>query len=67
MTVQGIGAALSPALGGVLAQRFGYASAFLVLGSVSTGSLALWLFFGTALKKACVVQHDITHDSHLAT
>lgn len=51
MTVQGIGAALSPALGGVLAQRFGYASAFLVLGAVSTGSLALWLFFGTALKK----------------
>jgi MFS family permease len=67
MTVQGIGAALSPALGGVLAQRFGYASAFLVLGAVSTGSLALWLFFGATLKKACGVQRDITHDSHLAT
>jgi MFS family permease len=67
MTVQGIGAALSPALGGVLAQRFGYASAFLVLGAVSTGSLALWLFFGATLKKACGVQRDLTHDSHLAT
>ncbi|WP_053569930.1 MFS transporter [Caballeronia cordobensis] len=60
MTVQGIGAALSPALGGVLAQRFGYASAFLVLGAVSTGSLALWLFFGTALKKACRLHRDPT-------
>lgn len=60
MTVQGIGAALSPALGGVLAQRFGYASAFLVLGAVSTGSLALWLFFGTALKKACGLHRDPT-------
>lgn len=28
MTVQGIGAALSPALGGMLAQHFGYATAF---------------------------------------
>ena len=45
MTVQGIGAALSPALGGVLAQHFGYVTAFLVLGAVSTGSLVLWLFF----------------------
>ncbi|AET92218.1 major facilitator transporter [Burkholderia sp. YI23] len=60
MTVQGMGAALSPALGGVLAQRFGYASAFLVLGAVSTGSLALWLFFGTALKKACGLHRDPT-------
>ncbi|RZF31264.1 MFS transporter [Paraburkholderia sp. UYCP14C] len=51
MTVQGMGAALSPALGGVCAQRFGYAAAFLVLGAVSTGSLALWLLFGASLKK----------------
>ncbi|MDQ7978859.1 MFS transporter [Paraburkholderia sp. SARCC-3016] len=55
MTVQGAGAALSPALGGVLAQHFGYASAFLVLGAVSTGSLALWVLFGATLKKACGV------------
>jgi MFS family permease len=40
-TVQGIGAALSPALGGVLAQHYGYPVAFVVLGAVSTGSLAL--------------------------
>ncbi|GGD77940.1 MFS transporter [Caballeronia grimmiae] len=67
MTVQGAGAALSPALGGVLAQHFGYASAFLVLGAVSTGSLALWLLFGTALKKACGLRRDVTNDAPLAT
>jgi MFS family permease len=57
MTVQGAGAALSPALGGVLAQHFGYASAFLVLGAVSTGSLVLWLFFGATLK-------NVRHSAH---
>ncbi|WP_250862557.1 MFS transporter, partial [Caballeronia sp. INML3] len=58
MTVQGIGAALSPALGGMLAQHFGYKVAFLVLGAVSIGSLLLWLFFGSALKKACGIHRD---------
>ncbi|SAL47203.1 MFS transporter [Caballeronia humi] len=67
MTVQGVGAALSPALGGVLAQHFGYATAFLVLGAVSTGSLALWIFFGAALKKACGIHRDVTNDPSLAT
>ncbi len=52
MAVQGAGAALSPALGGVLAQHFGYSSAFLVLGAVSTGSIAIWLLFGTTLGSA---------------
>ncbi|MBW0446673.1 MFS transporter [bacterium M00.F.Ca.ET.228.01.1.1] len=67
MTVQGAGAALSPALGGVLAQHFGYASAFLVLGAVSTGSLALWLLFGAALKKACDLRRDVINDVPQAT
>ncbi|MFM0323626.1 MFS transporter [Caballeronia glebae] len=67
MTVQGAGAALSPALGGMLAQHFGYATAFAVLGAVSTGSLALWLFFGAALKKACGVHRDVTDDASLAS
>ncbi|WP_186270973.1 MFS transporter [Burkholderia gladioli] len=53
MTVQGMGAALSPALGGFLAQHLGYGAAFLALGGVSVGSLALWLCFGTTLKRAC--------------
>lgn len=42
MTVQGAGAALSPALGGILAHRFGYPAAFIALGAVSAGSLVLW-------------------------
>ncbi|SAK98855.1 major facilitator transporter [Caballeronia pedi] len=67
MTVQGLGAAFSPALGGTLAQHFGYATAFLALGAVSMGSLALWLFFGAALKKACGIHADSAPDPSLAT
>jgi MFS family permease len=67
MTVQGVGAALSPALGGVLAQHFGYAASFLVLGAVSMGSLALWLLFGTSLKKACGIRNDLANHNPLAT
>ncbi|ACR32027.1 MFS transporter [Burkholderia glumae] len=67
MTVQGMGAALSPALGGVLAQHFGYASAFLVLGAVSMGSLALWLPFSASLKKACGIRRDVIEDGPLTT
>lgn len=47
------GAALSPALGGLLAQRFGYATAFVALGAVSLGSLALWLIFSRSVRHAC--------------
>ncbi|EUC19696.1 UNVERIFIED_ORG: putative MFS family arabinose efflux permease [Burkholderia sp. CF145] len=67
MTVQGMGAALSPALGGVLAQHFGYATAFFVLGGVSTGSLALWLIFGASIRNACGIHRDVVHDTSLAT
>lgn len=67
MTVQGVGAALSPALGGVLAQHFGYASAFLALGAISTGSLALWLICGAMLKKAYGTCDDVTNDASLTT
>ncbi|HEX7813584.1 MFS transporter, partial [Dyella sp.] len=42
MTMQGIGAALSPALGGWVAQSIGFRGAFLLLGAISMGSLALW-------------------------
>lgn len=45
MTAQGIGAALSPALGGWLAQLIGYPKTFLVLGALSIVSVALWLTF----------------------
>ncbi len=45
MTVQGAGAALSPALGGWIAQDFGYGPAFLVLGGFALISVALWVGF----------------------
>jgi len=53
MTTQGLGAALSPALGGWMAQAIGYRGAFAVLGGFSLVSLALWLLFAPMLKPAC--------------
>ncbi len=58
LTVQGIGAALSPAIGGAIAQAVGYRSAFLCLGAFSLGSLALWLIFAPLLKPACARPED---------
>ncbi|AOH86346.1 MFS transporter [Sphingomonas panacis] len=53
MTVQGVGASLSPAIGGWLAQLLGYHVAFFVLGSFAFASLALWLGFAGTLRPAC--------------
>ncbi len=53
MTAQGIGAALSPALGGWMAQLLGYPTAFLVLGAFALVSLGLWLGFAGMLRRAC--------------
>jgi MFS family permease len=55
MTVQGIGAALSPAIGGWLAQELGYPSAFVILGCFAVGSI-VWLAFASLLKPACAGQ-----------
>ncbi len=52
MTVKGIGASLSPALGGWLAQGFGYPTAFAILGSVSVISLVLWGISGKTIHAA---------------
>ncbi|RQT15650.1 MFS transporter [Burkholderia contaminans] len=62
-TAQGIGAALSPVLGGVLAQHFGYPAAFVVLGAVSTGSLALWLGHARSLGSVCGKPADLSATS----
>jgi predicted MFS family arabinose efflux permease len=56
MTVQGLGAALSPALGGWIAEGAGYPLAFACLGSLSLVSLGLWLAFGGLLRPACALQ-----------
>ena len=53
MTIQGIGAALSPAIGGWMAQYFGYEHTFLVLGLFSSGSILLWILFSKKIKEAC--------------
>lgn len=58
MTVQGLGASLSPALGGWIAQALGYGPMFLILGSFAFGSIALWLFFAGLLRPACARPPD---------
>ena len=54
MTVQGLGASLSPAIGGWLAQVLGYHAAFFILGSFALASLALWIGFARTLRPACL-------------
>jgi MFS family permease len=56
MTMQNIGAALSPAIGGWLAQSIGFSGAFLILGLISVVSIVIWIFFFQVLKTACNYQ-----------
>jgi MFS family permease len=65
MTVQGLGASLSPAIGGWIAQEIGYSAMFLILGSFALGSIALWLGFASVLKPACA-RRDHADDRPLA-
>jgi MFS family permease len=53
MTVQGVGASLSPAIGGWIAQDLGYPTMFMILGSFALASIALWVVFASVLKPAC--------------
>jgi MFS family permease len=53
MTVQGLGASLSPAIGGWIAQGIGYSATFMILGAFALGSIALWIGFATTLKPVC--------------
>ncbi len=53
MTVQGLGAALSPAIGGWIAQGIGFSSTFMLLGSFAIVSILLWLLFSKMLKTVC--------------
>jgi hypothetical protein len=56
MTVQGIGASLSPAIGGWIAQWQGYGPAFLILGGFALGSLLIWTGFAAIVKPACTTK-----------
>jgi len=58
MTAQGIGAALSPAIGGWIAQEIGYSAMFLILGSFALVSVALWVGFAPLLRPACARRND---------
>ena len=53
MTVQGVGASLSPARGGLIAQAVGYRIAFVTLGSFALGSLLLWVLFRKLVQSGC--------------
>ena len=58
MTVQGLGASLSPALGGWMAQALGYSITFGVLGSFAIVSLGLWIFAAPVLRPACASKQN---------
>ena len=53
MTAQGIGAALSPALGGLIAGRLGYSTAFLILGAIALLALVVWVATRPVTAQAC--------------
>lgn len=52
MTMQGIGAALSPVLGGWIAQGYGYPAAFTLLGALALGSIMIWVAAAGLIKQA---------------
>jgi hypothetical protein len=66
MTVQGLGASLSPAIGGAIAQAVGYRIAFLTLGGFALGSLIVWLAFSSSLRQACAPPDDACAGSPVA-
>ncbi|HTX48542.1 MAG TPA: MFS transporter, partial [Caulobacteraceae bacterium] len=50
MAAQGLGGAISPALGGWIAQAWGYPAALATLGGFPLISVALWLVFARSLR-----------------
>ena len=51
ITIQGAGAALSPALGGFVANYIGFSPTFLVLGGLGLAAAGLWIVLGAAVKQ----------------
>jgi predicted MFS family arabinose efflux permease len=66
MTVQGAGAALSPAIGGWLAERYGYPSAFVVLGALAVGSVVIWLACAHTIRTAGAANLSLSAASALS-
>jgi fucose permease len=63
ITVQGVGASLSPAIGGWIAQELGYAPMFLTLGAFAMVSIGVWVAFASLLKPACARSSDRAPDA----
>ena len=63
MTVQGIGASLSPSIGGTIASAFGYEAAFLALGAIAVPALLLWIAFGALFRRDPTVEPAGGEDS----
>ena len=53
MTVQGIGASLSPAIAGVIVSRYGFSVAYLALAGFAICGLVLWIVSSAKVAKAC--------------
>ena len=53
MTLQGVGAALSPTLGGFVAERIGYSASFAALGLCALAGLVLWVLARPVTSAAC--------------
>jgi MFS family permease len=51
MAAQGFGGAVSPALGGWIAQALGYPAALAILGAFALVSVGLWLAFAGTLRR----------------
>ena len=53
MTVQGIGASLSPAIGGFIVSRYGFSVAYLALAGFAILGLLVWLVSSPKVAAAC--------------
>jgi MFS family permease len=51
ITIQGAGAAISPALGGWIAEWIGYSPTFLVLGGLGLVAVGAWVALGAIVKR----------------
>jgi MFS family permease len=60
MTVQGIGASLSPAIGGWMSQELGYSVTFIALGCCALVSVVLWVGFRAPIHAAAAMLADKT-------
>jgi predicted MFS family arabinose efflux permease len=66
MTLQGVGAALSTTVGGLVAQRFGYPAAFLTLDAIAAVALVLWVAARPIMAATCAAPVAATEPKGVA-